>query len=197
MAKEVPAPSETAPESAEAAPAPAKSSLLGKIKILAFVLLVIVVECVVAYLYLPSASAAAAMAGATLATPSKAEETAEKEKADKSDPEDEAADQVEVDLGQFNVTAFQPTTNTTLRIDLHLFGTVGAKDGKDFVKLKEENQHRFRDQVIVIIRSADITDLTDPGLNLMKRKILEKTNRMFGKPLLRAVIFSDFSFIEQ
>jgi flagellar FliL protein len=51
--------------------------------------------------------------------------------------------------------------------------------------------------VIVIVRSAEITDLTDAGLGLIKRKIMEKTNRMIGKSMLHSVIFSDFSFIEQ
>jgi flagellar FliL protein len=61
----------------------------------------------------------------------------------------------------------------------------------------EENQHRFREQVIVTVRSSEITDLTDAGLGLVKRKIMDKTNRMLGKQLLQTIIFSDFSFIEQ
>ena len=39
---------------------------------------------------------------------------------------------VEVDLGEFTVTAYQPVSATTLRIDFHLFGTVVTKDAKDF-----------------------------------------------------------------
>jgi flagellar FliL protein len=61
----------------------------------------------------------------------------------------------------------------------------------------EENKHRFREQVLVTVRGAELTDLTDAGLGLMKRRILDKTNRILGKPLLRSVIFSDFAFIEQ
>jgi hypothetical protein len=51
--------------------------------------------------------------------------------------------------------------------------------------------------VIVTLRSSELGDLTDAGLGLIKRRILEKTNRTLGKPYLRSVIFSDFSFIEQ
>jgi flagellar FliL protein len=54
-----------------------------------------------------------------------------------------------------------------------------------------------RDNVIVIIRSAEITDLTDAGLGLIKRRILETTNKTLGKPLLQGVVFSEFSFVEQ
>jgi hypothetical protein len=31
----------------------------------------------------------------------------------------------------------------------------------------------------------------------VKRKIMDKTNRMLGKQLLQTIIFSNFSFIEQ
>ena len=51
--------------------------------------------------------------------------------------------------------------------------------------------------MIVIIRSAEIADLTDAGLGLIKRRILETTNKTLGKPILQAVMFSDFSFVEQ
>ncbi len=106
-------------------------------------------------------------------------------------------DQTEVDLGEFTVTAFQPLTNTTTRIDFHLFGTTSAEDVAGFQKAWEENKHRLRDQVIVTLRSSEPSELTDAGLGLIKRRILEKTNRTLGKPYLRSVIFSDFSFIEQ
>ena len=58
-------------------------------------------------------------------------------------------------------------------------------------------QHRIREQVIVTVRNSEIGDLTDPGLTLIKRKILEKTNRLLGKEYLQNVVFSDFSFVEQ
>jgi flagellar FliL protein len=185
-------------ETAAAADAPepsGKSSLFGKLKVIGFVTVVIVVECLIACLWLPGADETAAMASATLAAEPAAESLLETEAVEEDIMP--VADQREVDLGEFSVTAFQPISNTTLRIDFHLFGTVGTEDEKLLLALIEENQHRFREQVLVTMRSADMNDLTDAGLGLIKRKILEKTNRMLGKPLLRAVIFSDFSFIEQ
>jgi flagellar FliL protein len=61
----------------------------------------------------------------------------------------------------------------------------------------EDNKHRLREQVLVTIRSADIGDLTDASLGLIKRLILERARKTLGKPLLREVIISDYSFIEQ
>ena len=172
-----------------------RSSILAKIKILLVVTAVVVVECLVAYLYLPSASETAALAEATMAASS--DTHASPDQNGQSEDQEQLVDQVEVDLGEFSVTAFQPISNTALRIDFRLWGTVDEEGYNEFMKLMEENLHRFREQVIVTVRSADITDLTDAGLGLIKRKILEKTNKTLGKPLLRAVIFSDFSFIEQ
>ncbi len=173
------------------APPEGKRSLLAKIKVLLFITVIIAVECVVAYLYLPSSAETAAMAQATFDGASDDEE-AELEAID-----EELANQLEVDLGEFSVSAFQPASNNTLRIDFHLFGTVGEEDEAEFLTLMDYNLHRFREQVGVIVRSADVTDLTDAGLSLVKRKILEKTNQILGKPLLKAVIFSEFSFMEQ
>jgi flagellar basal body-associated protein FliL len=169
-----------------------RKSLLGRLMIPLFVLLVIGVECGVAYLYIPSAGETAAIAGVRQAAETKKQPAKEAEPA-----EDEANSQVEVDLGEFSVTKFQPASNSTLRIDFRLWGTVRQNDQKEFARLVEENKHRFRDQVLVIMRSAEIADLADAGLGLIKRKILDKTNRTLGKSILQAIVFSDFSFIEQ
>jgi flagellar basal body-associated protein FliL len=47
------------------------------------------------------------------------------------------------------------------------------------------------------VRGSEIEDLTDAGLGLIKRRILERTNKALGKPLIKNVIFSEFSFVEQ
>ncbi len=117
-----------------------------------------------------------------------------------SESEDAAlssATNFEIDLEQFGVTAHQPTSNTTTRIDFHLYGIVAAKDKEEFDRLLKANHHRFREQVLVTLRSSEASDLADAGLGLIKRQILEKTNALLGKPLLKAVIVSDFSYLEQ
>ena len=174
-------------------PAAGGSPLLTKLAVLVFLAAVVVGECMLVYLFLPSRAETAAMAGVKWEAGSPGGPAAVQTLSET----DETISQVEVDLGEFGVTAYQPISNTTLRIDFHLYGTVATEDEKDFLARLEGNVHRFRDQVIVTLRSSDITDLTDAGLGLIKRKILEKTNAMLGKRYLRAIIFSDFSFIEQ
>ncbi len=107
------------------------------------------------------------------------------------------SDQHEVDLGEFSVTSYQPVSNSTLFITFHLYGTIKRKHNDEFSNRMDENKHRIRDNVLIIIRGAEITDLTDAGLGLIKRRILETTNKTLGKPLLQGVVFSDFSFVEQ
>jgi len=169
------------------------TSLLAKLRMLLFLAGVVVVECLVAYFYLPSASETAVMADALANNGSETDSPPNLDEPQDRDRKDE----VEIDLGEFSVTSFKPISNSTLRIDFHLYGTVTTKEEETFQEAMAKNEHRFRDQMIVIVRSAEITDLSDAGLGLIKRKILEKTNRTLGKPLLQTVIFSDFSFIEQ
>jgi len=166
------------------------ASVLGRFKLLFFAVGIVVLECLVAYLYIPTTSGQSALAGAE-----EAQDEAEFGFGEGNEANEE--EQVEVDLGQYTVTSFQPLTNTTLRIDFHLFGTVASEDVQDFNTAMEGNIHRLRDQVIVTVRSSELTDLTDAGLGLIKRKILERVNRTLGRPFLEMVVFSDFSFIEQ
>lgn len=175
-------------------PAAGARSLPGRLLILLFLMGVVVTECAVAYMFLlPSRAETAAMVGYKV-EPDVAVETPPSEEVP---AEPTPPSQVEVDLGQFGVSAYQPVSNTTLRIDFRLYGTVAVEEEKEFLTQMEGNNHRFRDQVIVIVRSSDITDLTDAGLGLIKRKILEKSNALLGKRYLQSVVFSDFSFIEQ
>lgn len=189
-----------------------KSSMLTKLIVLVFMVAVIGGECLVACFYLPSLSASAP-ADSTQAD-------GHSEHDDHEQHEEQPAPKREVDLGKFSITAFQPASNTTLLIDFHMCGTVAAEESAstaaaaddghghgghgeaapaddEFTRLFEKHKHRLRDQVIVIVRSAEITDFADPSLGLIRRKILEKSNRLLGKPLLEEVIFSDFSLVEQ
>jgi flagellar basal body-associated protein FliL len=202
MAQEDVKPEATAETSAREVQPAKKTNFVKKLAILGFIVSVIGLECGVAAFFMRSIGSAAETGGAAESKPEEKSAKHEK-KAEGKHGEREAegakdpADQVEVVLGEFSVTSYQPATNNTLRIEFNLYGTVDSKDQKEFMTALEENLHRFRDQVLLIVRSAETTDLTDAGLGLVKRKILEKTNRMIGKPLLRSVIFSDFSFIEQ
>jgi flagellar FliL protein len=196
-------------EQQPAAPTGRPTSFLVRIGALVFLVAVVLGECLFAFVLISrSSSETAAVAG----PPSQeADSRGEQAKADLGNTHKEGdvhptnaaeegaavVEQVEVDLEQFGVTAHQPAANSTMRIDFHLYGVIAARDKEEFDKLLKGNQHRFREQVLVTVRSAEGPDLADAGLGLIKRQILEKTNTLLGKPLLKAIIVSDFSYIEQ
>jgi len=122
--------------------------------------------------------------------PGHGEKGEEKPKKPKSDSE-------EVDLGEYTITSYQPTSSTTMFINFRLYGTILRKQTGEFTERLEASKNRVRDNIITIVRSAEVADLTDAGLGLIKRKILETTNKTLGKPLLKEVVFSDFSYVEQ
>jgi flagellar basal body-associated protein FliL len=103
----------------------------------------------------------------------------------------------EVELGTYNITRFNPATNTTLAVDFELFGTVLADDKATFEHHFESSNARIKEQITLTMHSAESADLTDAGLGLIKRQILEKTNRALGQPLLKEVLFSKFNFVER
>lgn len=176
----------------------------------AVVTVVILTECALAYVLIPSPAQLEAhlqtQAHAPAETKSAAHgkdhgkehgKEAEKESATLSDKGTGEKPEAEVDLGKFNLIIHQPASNLTLRVNFHLVGTVVEEEKEAFNALLAKNQHRLRDQVIFEVRSCELSELTDPGLALIKRKILAKSNELLGKPLLKTVVFSEFAFIEQ
>ena len=204
-----------------------KKSLAAKLKIPGIIVAIVALEWVLAFFLMPSATPAGPTSPVAVAEVDEHEsaghsEASEEHKTASTDHAKESedkghghekgndkghadaaakgprhSDSSEVDLGNFTVSGFQPASNSTLFITFRLYGTVRHKYAGEFNQRLEENQHRIRDNIIVIIRSAEITDLTDAGLGLIKRRILETTNKTLGKPLLQEVVFSEFSFIEQ
>jgi flagellar basal body-associated protein FliL len=195
----------TAPApAAEAAAAGQKSGWFWKAIVLGLILAVIGAECLFAFVYVTSTTQTAIHPEAAPAKPAShnAEHghAADKEQHGQAGEHGEAAtegEEHEIDMGEYQLTAFQAASSTTLLINFHLFGTIAGEDAGFFEASYETNKHRIRDQVLTTIRSAELADLTDPGLGLIKRQILEKTNRALGKPVLQAIVFSDFVAVEQ
>jgi len=170
--------------------------MLKPILVAVFISAVILVECAFAYLLIPSTADLETWAqkkeGEQAAAGEHGGEHAEGKAAEHS-TEHEA----EVELGKFNVIVHKPADNLTMKVSFHLIGTVPEKEHKEFEELFIKCEHRLRDQIIFEIRKSDVPELSDPGLALLKRKILAKSNELLGKPILHTVVFSDFAFIEQ
>lgn len=178
---------------------PRGRGLFRLIKAVAFVSVIVIVEVVVASMLMPTAQETERLAQELAAA-------SHGEAADDHGDHDEHAEEAghgnahelrEVELGSYNVTRFNPATNTTLAIDFELFGTVLADDVTDFEHHFENSKARIREQVTMTLHGAESGSLTDAGLGLIKRQILEKTNRALGEPLIKEVLFSKFNFVER
>ena len=174
-------------------PASKGPSFINRVAVVGFMGLIVLGESALAYFWIPSAADVLKKTEEKVASQTK-EKSADEEDLPANAP---AESVVEVELGQFGITAHQPAAGSTLRVDFTLVGTVQEKDRSEFASLLERNRHRFRDMVLVEIRTAEVADLTDPGLGLIKRRILEKSNTLFGKPILRSVFFSDYTFLDE
>ncbi|MCI0333732.1 MAG: flagellar basal body-associated FliL family protein [Planctomycetes bacterium] len=187
---------ENEPEYQAEAAKPSGRGAFRLVKAVAFVSVVVVVELVVASMITPSAQETAKLAH-ELAAASAGKAADDREEHAEDHAHGDTHDLREVELGTYNVTRFNPTTNTTLAIDFELFGTVLADDATDFEHHFENSKARIREQVTMTLHGADSASLSDAGLGLIKRQILEKTNRALGEPLVKEVLFSKFNFVER
>jgi flagellar basal body-associated protein FliL len=166
------------------------------LKAVAFVSVIVVVQIVGAAMLAPSAAETARL-GQELTAAAAGDSVEPEEEHGQSEPSHNKEKVAEVELGVYNITRFNPATNTTLAIDFELYGTVLAPNVDEFRHEFEHNKARIRETVTMTLHGATSADLTDAGLGLIKRRILEKTNRALGQPLLKEVLFSKFSFVER
>jgi flagellar basal body-associated protein FliL len=172
--------------------------LLRVIKAVAFVSVIVVVQVVVASMLAPSPQDTARLAqDLVAASHGQSAESHDEHAKDGGEHGENHQDLHEVELGTYNITRFNPSTNTTLAIDFELYGTVLAADASAFEHHFESSNARIKEQITLTMHSAESKDLTDAGLGLIKRQILEKTNRALGEPLLKEVLFSKFNFVER
>jgi hypothetical protein len=175
-------------------PAKAGGSMLGKLVVALFMGAVIVTEMIAFYCLFPDADKVASLAEEKIAKKlaTKVVDGDEDEGKGKGDKK-----LIEVDVGRFDISVHHAAANMTIRVSFELFGTVRDDDKLEFQSLKDASLNRLRDKIIFEIRNAESSDITDPGLGLIKRRILEKSNSVLGKPLLKSVMFSNFTYAEQ
>lgn len=174
----------------EQQPATSGVSLMGKVAIGGVVGVFVLVESVVAYMMLPNPDAIATKVRAEI----QAEISDKTDEADDPLEKEETANFVEVEIGNFDINVHQHAANTTLMISCQVMATIDKNDKTEFDTLLENNKNRLRERIIIEFRSAEIDDLKDAGLGLLKRRILEKSNLLLGKPFIKSVIFGKYNY---
>ena len=189
----------------EVAPPPKKPGIMSVVKALAIVSIIVLLQVTAAAFLIPGAEETR-KAGEKLAHAEHDKEPVEAgHDAAATEGQGEHGDAAhgeghetrEVNLGSYHIVSFNPKTGTSLSIDFELFGAVLAEEEAEFSHLYTAHEKRISEQITIAVRGMEAADLTDPGLGLIKRIILEKTNRALGKPLVREAIISEFSFMER
>ena len=157
-------------------------------RVLAFLVLIILFELALWVLVVPNRSEAEALAQAA---PGEAAVSAVAP-AGVPDFLTPLKDPRELPLGTFEVVAPHPAQGIELEIRVTLVGLAEAGELARLESLLERYQHRVRQEVLTTLRDADPRELDDPGLTLLKRKILAKTNRLLGTLALSDIVVSDF-----
>ncbi len=77
----------------------------------------------------------------------------------------------EVDFGEFTFTEGDPTS-APFRMSVHFYGLINSTDRVEYDKRYELNKNRIRNAILVILRSSQQSEITDPALGLVKNRIL-------------------------
>ena len=153
---------------------------------------IVFVECIVVFFVVPSGE----LRAEGDLTPEQIE-MLQKASSTDTEPIEEEVPCVEVDMGDQMVAQSSQAKGETIQVTFHLYGVVSEEDKEEFKTFFKGQENRIRDDIRSIVRKTKISDLSDPSLGLIKNQILETVNRRFGRPILREVVFSDYSFLER
>lgn len=169
--------------------------LLTLAKAAAVVSVLVLVEVVAAALLIPSPQATEKLARDLASARKGVESGAGWQGPSALAPESLTDDVVEMEIGQFSITRYNVEADSTINVDFEVFVTVLADDEDELIDTFEANRNRVREQINLTVQGASLADLNDRGLGLIKRQILEKINRVLGKPLVREVLLTRFNFV--
>jgi hypothetical protein len=102
-----------------------------------------------------------------------------------------------IDLGSFDLDNFRPTHNEVASIRFSLCLVLAPDVSDATVERLNHWRHRLRDQAIIAMRSAEVTDLADPSLERVQRLILVRIKRLPFTDLIEAAYLTDFAVGEE
>lgn len=98
----------------------------------------------------------------------------------------------EINLGNYEFRAFDPTANTVTRFEFTLAGLAEAKQKQLLEAELPTKQIRIRDRVMIVARESTGEELSDPDLVMFRRRLLKEVNRVIEKGQLDDVYVSEF-----
>ncbi len=177
---------ETTPTSEE----PGKAKVGGKIILIGFIAVIMLVETALFFFLVPSAEEVAALAEARLIqNVQKSEAEAEEAASDENKP-------IEFELGKFGETFSPIDTEAKYTINFRLFAVIKAKDLPRMEKEMGSKSGRLRHAIRMKVRNSEISELEENQLGLLQRRILATCNHLLEDEILMAVGFTDYQVME-
>ncbi len=100
----------------------------------------------------------------------------------------------EVDLGEYTVSKKSNNSDSIYYVRFHLYGVVPDALISEFDKTLAAHGKTLRDRVLKVSNECKLNQLNDPSLGWLKSEMISSINRTLQAPLLRDVVFSEFSF---
>ena len=112
--------------------------------------------------------------------------------------EEPEPDLVEVVIDTFNVSNRVAAPGAVMHIRFKL--VAGIPQGQDMSfdeAINKTMSARVREAIVGVARSCSMDDIQDPELNVIKRQIKEKINKVLRKSMVTEIFVSDFRTMEQ
>ena len=113
----------------------------------------------------------------------------------------EKQDWVEIDLGHFTISVLiaddptrQPDLNSyqeSVSLNYQLHCLVGKRDETRVKAYLEERKGELSDEIIRTCRHANLVDLADPELQLIRSQLRDYTEEAIGPGTVKRFVFSD------
>ncbi|MFI4877089.1 MAG: hypothetical protein ACIALR_17175 [Blastopirellula sp. JB062] len=114
---------------------------------------------------------------------------------------EEKVNWVEIELGEFSITvlaADDPTRmpdlneyQTSVAIHFHMHCLVDPDDKAKVVELLETRKGRLSDEVIRTCRNANLMDLADPELRLVRAQLRDYSDQLIGPSWIKRFVFTN------
>lgn len=163
----------------------------GRMVMIGFVSLIMVVETALFFFLVPSAEEVAALAEMQLIEKMKeGEKAAAIQESDENTP-------TEFDLGTFGETFSPIDSENRYRVEFRLFGLVKKKHLPIIRSELETKSGRLRHAIRMKVRNSEIGELEENQLGLLQRRILATCNHLLEDDILLSIGFADYQVFQE
>lgn len=182
---------ETQQEEGEGQPEAPPSRGGGRVLIIAFVTMVILMETAMFFFLVPSADEVSALAEAKLIKSVQEGDAAAEEQAN-----DENIVK-EFQLGMYGETFSPIDTERSYRVEIDLYGLIRKKNFEMMQDEFSQKEGRLRHAIRMKVRNSALEELNENNLGLLERRILTTCNHLLEDDMLLGVGFKSYQLIEQ